>query len=146
MKESIPEIRSVARIDYYAGGGQSPYIEVKEKSGSLKKMKVKNVAFADNNLFELFSFKVIYGNPTTALNDPYSIVLTRNTSQLLFGTDNSVGKSIHYIGDRSNLPEMDMTVTAVIENIPDCTIRQADTSTLSEGSQIETPSSFGEVA
>lgn len=119
MKESIPEIRSVTRVDYYAGGGQSPYIEVKEKSGSFKKMNVKNVVFADNNLFELFSFKVIYGNPTTALNNPYSIVLTRNTSQLLFGTDNSVGKSIHYIGDRSNGPEMDMTVTAVIENIPD---------------------------
>lgn len=119
MKEKIPEIRSVSRIDYYAGGGQSPYIEVKEKSGSLKKMNVKDVVFADNNLFELFSFKVIYGNPTTALNNPYSIVLTQNTSLLLFGTDNSVGKSIHYIGDRSNLPEMDMTVTAVIENIPD---------------------------
>jgi len=119
MKESIPEIRSVARIDYYAGGGQSPFIEVNENDESSKKVKVKNVAFADNNFFDLFSFKVIYGNPTTALNDPYSIVLTRNTSQLLFGTDNSVGKSIHYIGDRSNLPEMDMTVTAVIENIPD---------------------------
>ena len=119
MKESIPEIRSVARIDYYAGGGQSPYFKVDEIGGSLKTVKVKNVVFADNNFFDLFSFKVIYGNPATALNNPYSIVLTRNTSQLLFGTDNSVGKSIHYIGDRSNLPEMDMTVTAVIENIPD---------------------------
>ncbi|MCF8390920.1 MAG: ABC transporter permease, partial [Bacteroidales bacterium] len=116
---SIPEIRSVTRIDYYAGGGQSPYIEVKEKSGSFKKTKVKNVVFADNTFFDMFSFKLIYGNPTTALNNPYSIVLTRNTSQLLFGTDNSVGKSIHYIGDRSGGPEMDMTVTAVIENIPD---------------------------
>jgi putative ABC transport system permease protein len=119
MKESIPEIRTVTRIDYYAGGGQAPFMEVDENDGSSKKVKVKNVAFADNNLFELFSFKVIYGNSTTALNNPYSIVLTRNTSQLLFGTDNSVGKSIHYIGDRSNLPKMDMTVTAVIENIPD---------------------------
>lgn len=119
MKESIPEIKSVTRIDYYAGGGQAPFIEVKEKSGSLKKLKVKNVVFADNNFFDMFSFRVIYGNPSTALNDPYSIVLTRNTSQLLFGTDNSVGKSIHYIGDRSSLSEMDMMVTAVIENIPD---------------------------
>jgi putative ABC transport system permease protein len=118
MKERIPEIKSVTRIDYYAGGGQAPFIEVDEIGGSSRKLKVKNVVFADNNFFDLFSFKVIYGNPTTALNNPYSIVLTRNTSQLLFGTDNSVGKSIHYIGDRSNLPEMDMTVTAVIENIP----------------------------
>ena len=119
MKESIPEIRSVTRIDYYAGGGQAPFIEVDENDGSSKKVKVKNVVFADNTFFDLFSFKVIYGNPSTALYNPYSIVLTRNTSQLLFGTDNSVGKSIHYIGDRSNVPEMDMMVTAVIENIPD---------------------------
>jgi putative ABC transport system permease protein len=119
MKESIPEIKSVTRIDYYAGGGQAPFFKVDEESGSSKKVKVKNVVFADNNFFDLFSFKVIYGNPASALNDPYSIVLTRNTSQLLFGTDNSVGKAIHYIGDRSNLPEMDMIVTAVIENIPD---------------------------
>jgi putative ABC transport system permease protein len=119
MKESIPEIKSVARIDYYAGGGQAPFFKVDEIGGSSKTVKVKNVVFADNNFFDLFSFKVIYGNPASALNDPYSIVLTRNTSQLLFGTDNSVGKAIHYIGDRSNLPEMDMTVTAVIENIPD---------------------------
>jgi putative ABC transport system permease protein len=119
MKENIPEIKSVTRIDYYAGGGQAPFIEVDKNDGSLKKMKVKNVVFADNTFFELFSFKVLYGNPTTALNNPYSIVLTRNTSQLLFGTDNSVGKSLHYIGDRSDVTEMDMTVTAVIENIPD---------------------------
>ena len=119
MKESIPEIRSVTRIDYYAGGGQAPFIEVDENGGSSKKVKVKNVVFADSNFFDMFSFRVIYGNPSAALNNPYSIVLTRNTSQLLFGTDNSVGKSIHYIGDRSNLPEMDMTVTAVIENILD---------------------------
>ena len=118
MKERIPEIKSVTRIDYYAGGGQAPFIAVDDVGGSPRKLKVKNVVFADNNFFELFSFKILYGNPTTALNDPYSIVLTRNTSQLLFGTDNSVGRSIHYIGDRSNLPEMDMTVTAVIENIP----------------------------
>jgi putative ABC transport system permease protein len=119
MKQSIPEIKSVARIDYYAGGGQAPFFEVDDDANSAKKVKVKNVVFADNNFFDLFSFKLIYGNPATALNNPYSIVLTRNTSQLLFGTDNSVGKSIHYIGDRPNLPAMDMTVTAVIENIPD---------------------------
>ncbi|PLW99505.1 MAG: hypothetical protein C0593_03060 [Marinilabiliales bacterium] len=119
MEEKIPEIRSVTRIDYFAGGGQSPYIEVEEKSGSFKKMNIKNVVFADNNLFELFSFKVLYGSPSKALNDPYSIVLTQNTSRVLFGTENSVGKSIHYIGDRSSLPEMEMTVTAVIEDIPD---------------------------
>lgn len=119
MKQSIPEVKSVARIDYYAGGGQAPFFEVDNDGKSSKKVKVKNVVFADNNLFDLFSFKLIHGNPSTALNNPYLIVLTRNTSQLLFGTDNSVGKSIHYIGDRSNLPAMAMTVTAVIENIPD---------------------------
>jgi putative ABC transport system permease protein len=60
----------------------------------------------------------LYGNPATALKDPYSIVLTRSTAQSLFGTDNVVGKTIHYVGDRNSQPNMDMTVTAIMEDIP----------------------------
>ena len=78
MKESIPELRSVTRIDYFAGGGQAPFIEVDE-DGSSKKVKVKNVVFADSTFFDLFSFKVIYGNPSTALND----ILTMKRQQCI---------------------------------------------------------------
>ena len=59
MKESIPELRSVARIDYFAGGGQAPFIEVDE-NGSSKKVKVKNVVFADNTFLFFPVLKLLY--------------------------------------------------------------------------------------
>ena len=83
-----------------------------------KKINVKNIVFADHTLFDMFDFAVLHGDPTTALKEPYSIVLTRSTAQRLFGSDNVVGQSIHYIGDRSSQPRMDMIITAIVEDVP----------------------------
>jgi putative ABC transport system permease protein len=68
----------------------------------------------------MFSFPVIHGNIKSALKEPYSIVLTKSTSQNLYGKENSVGETIHYIGDkmRDGKPEMDLTVTAILEDVP----------------------------
>ena len=117
VKNNITGFEKIVRIDNYIGGGKSPIVEV-SVGGISKKINVKNVVFADSNLFNVFSFSVLYGNPATALKKPYSIVLTRSTAQSLFGTVNAVGKTIHYIGDRNSQPEMDMKVTAIIEDIP----------------------------
>ncbi len=118
IKNNIPGFKKVVRIDNYLGGGKSPIVEV-TVDGISKTIKVKDIVFADSTLFDVFSFNVLYGNPATALKDPYSIVLTRSTAQSLFGTDNVVGKTIHYVGDRNSQPDMDMTVTAIMEDIPD---------------------------
>jgi len=117
IKNNIPGFKKVVRIDNGLGGGKSPIVEV-TVDGISKKINVKDIVFADSTLFDVFSFNVLYGNPATALKDPYSIVLTRSTAQSLFGTDNVVGKTIHYVGDRNSQPDMDMTVTAIMEDIP----------------------------
>jgi putative ABC transport system permease protein len=118
IKNNIPDSETIVRIDYYLGGGQLPSIVTNSGSNSKKLMKVKDVVFADNTLLNVFNFPVIYGNPTTALNAPYSIVLTRSTAQRLFGRENVVGQSLLYIGDRNSQPSMNMTVTAVVEDVP----------------------------
>ncbi len=117
IKNNIPGFKKVVRIDNGLGGGKSPIVEV-TVDGISKKIKVKDIVFADTTLFDVFSFHVLYGNPATALKDPYSVVLTRSTALSLFGTDNVVGKTIHYVGDRNSQPDMDMTVTAIMEDIP----------------------------
>jgi putative ABC transport system permease protein len=117
IKNNFPDIEKIVRIDNELGGGISPIIET-SIDGKIKKIKVQNIVFADSALFDVFNFPVMHGNLATALNKPYSIVLTRNTTQLLFGTEDAVGKTIHYIGDRNSQPQMDMTITAVIEDIP----------------------------
>ncbi|MDF1549578.1 MAG: ABC transporter permease, partial [Bacteroidales bacterium] len=117
IKENIPGTKSVARVDPEAGGGKSCYIIIGDNENR-KTIHLENLVFADENIFDIFTYKALYGNLATALKDPYSIVLTRKTAFRLFGNENAVGKSLRYIGSRSSLPVMQMNVTAIIEDIP----------------------------
>ena len=55
---------------------------------------------------------MLKGDPHTALNDPYSVVITEETAHKYFGDQNPIGKNINYDG------RFDFQVTGVIANIP----------------------------
>lgn len=69
-------------------------------------------AYADSSFFDVFSFKMLKGNPKAALVKPNSIVLTQSAARRWFGTENPIGKVLvenqmhHY------------TVTGVIADLP----------------------------
>ena len=73
------------------------------------------MSFADPQLFKVFSFPLIAGNPATALQDPRSMVLTKTTAKELFGNENPIGKIIEVKLEDQFEP---FTVTAVAEDIP----------------------------
>lgn len=52
--------------------------------------------FTDSKFFEIFSFELEKGNPATALNQPYSMVLTQETAKKLFGDQDPLGKTIRF--------------------------------------------------
>ena len=54
--------------------------------------------FADPRALEMFEYKLQYGDPATALRDPYSVVLTRKAADKLFADQNPLGKTIK-VGD-----------------------------------------------
>lgn len=70
------------------------------------------VYWADAGMFDVFTFSFIAGDPETALNDPYSVVITRTTAEKYFGRENPLGKVI--MADYM----FDLTVTGVIEDLP----------------------------
>lgn len=49
--------------------------------------------FADPEVLEVFEYELEYGDPKTALIEPYSVVLTKKTAQKLFREENPVGQS-----------------------------------------------------
>ncbi len=64
---------------------------------------------AESGFFDLFDFQLINGDPSSALEKPYSIVLTEEVADKLFRDKDPLGKTL----------EMEMgtfTVTGVIEN------------------------------
>ncbi|WP_149274591.1 ABC transporter permease [Pareuzebyella sediminis] len=67
--------------------------------------------YVDNDFFKVFTLPLKYGDPETALNKKYSIILTDRVSQKIFGTKNPVGETL--IADDS----LHVTVTGVFEPI-----------------------------
>ena len=53
-----------------------------------------DVVFADSTAFEIFDWKLIAGDPKTALNRPNTVVLTKQLAKKYFGDENPIGKAI----------------------------------------------------
>ena len=72
-----------------------------------------NMAFADANLFEIFTIPFIKGNPKNALSEPNTLVITNELAKKYFGNQEPLGKTIKFKGS-----DLNYTVTGVIEKIP----------------------------
>ncbi|MBK5279372.1 MAG: ABC transporter permease [Bacteroidia bacterium] len=48
--------------------------------------------FADPEILEMFEYELEYGNPETALVEPYSVVLTKKSAKKLFRQENPLGE------------------------------------------------------
>lgn len=49
---------------------------------------------ADPSFFDVFSYHLTRGNVATALNEPYSLILTESTAKKYFGNDDPMGKTL----------------------------------------------------
>ncbi|MCG6189818.1 ABC transporter permease [Maribellus maritimus] len=104
MKDEIPEVEEAVRLTHY----WPMILEYKDKI-----LNVSKTCFADPNFFKIFSTSFIYGDPSTALLDPYSVVLTETTAKRYFGNENPIGQTL----SRKNYTGF--TVTGVIEDFPE---------------------------
>ena len=71
----------------------------------------------DKAVFEVFDFKLLAGNPQSALAEPKSIVLTEELANKYFGRTNVVGEEIQIVSGFS-AEELVYQVTGVMENVP----------------------------
>jgi putative ABC transport system permease protein len=65
--------------------------------------------FADPEVFDLFEYEFQYGDPATALKDPFTVVLTRKAADKLFKDENPLGQTVKMGRDRV------YTVTGVLK-------------------------------
>jgi len=80
-------------------------------------IKESNVVAADERFLNLFPYKLLHGNLEHALDDPYSLVLTKRSAMRLFNEENPTGRTITGYGIHNGT----FKVTAVLEDIPDNT-------------------------
>ncbi|MEP1033952.1 ABC transporter permease [Ekhidna sp.] len=100
MQEYFPEVHKVFRFT-----SDAPWLF----SYNGITYSESNILFADSTAFEVFDWKVLAGNPETALVRPNTVVLTKALAVKYFGEENPIGKSI--LMDNQEPYE----VTAVVE-------------------------------
>jgi putative ABC transport system permease protein len=109
LKKDYPEVEDAVRLS-----GSGFLLTVGEK-----KLQ-KSGSFVDSTFLEVFDLPMKLGNTSTALDDPYNIVITEDLAISLFGKEEAIGKIIR-IDNKDNF-----TVTGVLENPRNDTRFQAE--------------------
>ena len=92
VEDNIPEVKRAARFtSWHPGTPEGPILKYLNK-----RIRLKDFWFADPSVFDIFTFTFLQGNPKTALQEPFTIILTQNTAKRMFGTQNPLGRIIKY--------------------------------------------------
>lgn len=67
--------------------------------------------YAEPSMLRIFTLPMMKGNAATALDKPYSIVLTESSAKKLFGSEEAFGKTIHF-------DSVDYEVTGILKDVP----------------------------
>ena len=99
----FPEIKKMTRL---LNSGTTPF-KYKEKL-----ISEPDVYFADENLFDVFTLDVVKGNPRTALQEPFSVMMTEEVAKKYFGNEDPINKVI-----RAN-NQFDVKVSGIFKAFP----------------------------
>jgi putative ABC transport system permease protein len=101
LKNKYPDFKAVAMCDW----GQRHSLVYGEKKIS------KSGHFIGEDAVAMFSLNILEGSKNP-LHDPYSIVLTKETANVLFGNQDPIGKTVKLDN------QTDLKVTAVVDKEP----------------------------
>ena len=110
LLQDYPEVLNYTR---FWGRGKMLFTKDDEQ------LMVEKAVAVDSTFFEVFDFKLIEGNPSSAMDEPYSIILTEETAKRFFGNEDAIGQTL---SRDTNL----YRVTGILENVPENSHLQFD--------------------
>jgi len=103
LKAEVPEIKDAVRFAFTGAllvrYGENAFFE-------------RRVAAVDPQVFSMFTFPLVSGDPATALSQPGSLVITEDMAKKYFGAADPMGKAVTINTAHA------FTVTGVMKNIP----------------------------
>ena len=103
LKKDYPQITQMVRLSFQND------ILVRKGNQTLQE---HHAVFADSTFFQVFTAPMLAGDPSTALNEPHSIVIDETTAQRYFNSTDVVGKTL-YLNNTENC-----RITGVIKDFP----------------------------
>jgi putative ABC transport system permease protein len=107
LKEENADVQAYVR---FLGGGNSRNFLTHGADGYYW----RDTYVVDTNIFEVFTHKILYGDPKTALDKPASIAISHSVARRYFGERNPLGETLASDGNNAE-------VTLVFEDLPENT-------------------------
>ncbi|MBX7150403.1 ABC transporter permease [bacterium] len=104
LKTGYPEVEKVTQVFKH---WFSPLIAHEQTANIEEKF-----FFADESFFDVFSFELSSGDARTALQAPFTMVITQAAATKYFGNENPVGKTLWYNSKH------EFTITGVLKSVP----------------------------
>ncbi len=104
LKENYPEVIAAFRI--------APTVKRAYRYKD-KTFLEEGVFYAENGFIEMFSFEIVKGDTKTALEVPFTMVITESMADKYFGDEDPIGKLIEWDN------RFEYTVTAVLKDPPE---------------------------
>lgn len=104
MHDFFPQVESVARLFPRSVSVRDPQSD--------RQFEIENTLFADSTMQEVLGLEFLHGDPATALDAPFSVVLNDETANRIFGTAQVMGRQLRVAN------EAIFTVTGVVRRLP----------------------------
>ncbi len=108
IPDEIPEVKQLIRFQ----NNEPKYVRIGEE-----KFRPDHAYSTDAAVFQVFDFNLLKGDPKTALQEPYSVVLTRSLAQKYFGREDVLGQEL-VITRYWSADEETYKVTGILEDPP----------------------------
>ena len=103
LNEEYPDIKHAARMSQE----NHPIITYDNKL-----YEQTGLYYADPEFFDIFTVNFLQGDPEICFENPFSLILTQETAQKYFGSENPIGKTFEFNNGNT------YTVTGVVEEMP----------------------------
>ena len=110
LKEDFPEVVKATRVKKNDEVGVVEY--------NSKRFNEEGIYFVDQDFLEIFTFPLVIGDIHTALNEPFSVLITQEMAEKYFGNEEPVGKILR-IKEWYAEKKYDYKIKGVLKNIPE---------------------------
>jgi ABC-type antimicrobial peptide transport system permease subunit len=104
LQAAMPEVGNVLRLAHE----RSILFAV-----GTREFEEPDVFFADSNFLQFFGYRLLAGDPKTALRRPDAVLLTEAMARKYFGSDGAIGKTLKMNND------LLLTVTGILAEVPE---------------------------
>lgn len=108
IPKDFPEVEQVVRAQAF----NNVLVTYPNPKGELIQFEEQKMMAAEKNFYDVFSIKLLKGEPGKVLTKNTDVVLTEETARRYFGDDEPIGKILKIFGN-------DFSVTGISENVPE---------------------------